>query len=230
MAWKLTYVLIQACTELDGGWFGVVWYVDDPARVRQGVGAAHREAVRSRERASPADLHCQDERLFSVGAAASNSRLLLHPFPHPPLPLHFSLRLSWLSPQYDIVVPLHVYPVAMVTQCRRCHSKITQGGIHRSPEFSSPPIYVFSAAIWFICFPAVQFHVNTNNPQHNGDGGSLSTPQSETIYCTSIFPNHGRCFWFDIFLLQNGSCTTKTRITTTDSVAHQKPSAFSLEM
>ncbi len=173
-----------------GGW----------SRVRQGVGAARREAVRCRERASPADLHCRDERLFSVGAAASNNRLLLHPFPHPPLFLHLSL--SWLSPQYDIVLLLHVYPVAMVTQCRRCHSKITQGGIHRSPEFSSPPIYVFSAAIWFICFLAVQFSVNTNNLQHTGDGGSVNAPQSETIYCTSILLNHRRCFWFDIFLLE----------------------------
>ena len=60
---------------------------------------------------------------LSVGAAASNSRFLLHPFHHPPLSLHFSLWLSWLSPQYDIVLLLHVYPVAMVTPCRRCTAR-----------------------------------------------------------------------------------------------------------
>lgn len=122
-------------------------------RSRQGVGAARSEAVRSREQASPADLHCQDERLLSVGAEASNSRLLLHPFPHPPLSLRFFLWLSWLSPQYDIVLPLHVYPVAMVTQCRGCHSKITQGGIHRSPEFSFLPVLCFPHTDLIYLFP-----------------------------------------------------------------------------
>lgn len=71
----------------------------------------------------------------------ATSSCILSPIPHSP---SISLSDSWLSPQYDIVLLLHVYPVAIVTQCLRCHSKITQGGIHRSPEFSSPPIYVFS--------------------------------------------------------------------------------------
>lgn len=116
----------------------------------------------------------------------------------------------------------------MVTQCWRCHCKITQGGIHRSPELGLP-IYVLSTAIWFICFPAVKFSVNTNNLQHNRDGGGVSTPQSETIYCTSVFLNHRRYSWFDIFLLehQNPSLTTKSRIAMKYSVAHQEPSAFS---
>lgn len=92
--------------------------------------------------------------------------------PSPLVSLHFSL--SWLSTQYDIVTPLHVYQVAMVTQCRRCQSKITQGGIHRSPEFSLPPVYVFFlTAIWFICFPDEQYHLNTNNLQRNRDSKEL---------------------------------------------------------
>lgn len=92
--------------------------MDDPARVRQGVGAARRGAVRSREWASPADLHCRDERLFSVEAAASNNCLLLHLSPHPPRSLHFSLSLSLgllTPPQYYIVLLLQVYSVAMAT-------------------------------------------------------------------------------------------------------------------
>lgn len=98
--------------------------MDDAARVRQGVGAARRGAVRSGEWASPADLHCRDERLFSVEAAASNNCLLLHLSPtFPPRSLHFSPLppsppLSLLTlPQYYIVPLLQVYPVAMVTQC-----------------------------------------------------------------------------------------------------------------
>lgn len=146
------------------GWFGVVWLVDDPATVRQGVGAACREVVRSREWASPADLHCQDERVLSVGAAASNSHLLLHPFPHPPLSLHFSLWLLtlttiWYSSAVARLPGCHSYPMPEVSQQDnpRRHSQITwiQLASH---------LCVFPAAIWFICFPAMQFCLNTNNP------------------------------------------------------------------
>lgn len=69
--------------------------MDDPASVRRGVGVARRRAVRGRERASPADPHCQDERLFSVEAAASNNCLLMHLFPIPhSLFLHLSHTLD----------------------------------------------------------------------------------------------------------------------------------------
>lgn len=119
MACKLTYVLIQACTGLDGDDLeGYDRWMIHPG-LRQGIGAARREAVRSREWASPADLYCRDERLFSVGAAASNNRLLLHPFPHPPFSLHLFLSYSPASHHNMIYFCtfLHVYPVAMVTQC-----------------------------------------------------------------------------------------------------------------
>lgn len=170
------------------GWFGVVWSVDDPGWDRE----LARHVEKPSEAGSGHPLRtCTAEMkgclVLEQQHQTTASSCILSPIPHSPS-ISFSLSLSWLSPQYDIVLPLHVYPVAMVTLCRRCHSEITQGGIHRSPEFSSPPIYVFSAAIWFICFPAVQFSVNTNNLQHTGDGGSVSAPQSETIYCTTIFP------------------------------------------
>lgn len=95
--------------------------MDDAALVRQGVGAARSGAVRSGEWASPADLHCRDERLFSVEAAASNNCLLLHlspPSPHIPafLSPHPSPPRLLTLPQYYIVPLLQVYPVAMVTQ------------------------------------------------------------------------------------------------------------------
>lgn len=60
-------------------------------------------------------------------------------------------------------------------------SKITQGGIHRSPEFNSH-IYVLSATVW-ICFPVTHFHVNTNNMQYNRSAEGLSAP---LIYYTSV--------------------------------------------
>lgn len=102
-------------------------------RSRQGVGAARSEAVRSRERASPADLHCQDERLLSVGAEASNSRLLLHPFSHPPvLPPFLSVTLLtlttiWYSSAASRLPGCHGYPMPRVSQQDnpRRHSQIT---------------------------------------------------------------------------------------------------------
>lgn len=72
------------------GWFVKLWWMNDPFTVTQGVAAACRGTVRSREWASPADLHCRDERLFSVEAAASNNHLLLH-LSHPSLSMNLSL-------------------------------------------------------------------------------------------------------------------------------------------
>ena len=133
MAWKLTYVLIQACTGLDGD--DLEWYdrwIFQPGWDRE----LARHVEKPSEAGSGHPLRtCTAEMkgclVLEQQHQTTASSCILSPIPHSP---SISVSLSWLSPQYDIVLHVfarlpgcHGYPMLKVSQQDnpRRHSQIT---------------------------------------------------------------------------------------------------------